>query len=103
MKNKMTKFDKIPPPGDETRIIIRRSGKIGGMEVLFETWAWEGFTASSIIFETDDIKNLGEADIISLVKEAGYVEPGSEFTYRQVPNGYTFVNFNFHHEFLDDL
>ena len=99
----MTKFDKIPPPGDETHIIIRRSDRIGELEVLFETWAWEGFTASSIIFETDDIKDLSEAEIISLVKEAGYVEPGSEFTFRQDLHGYTFVNFNFHHEFLDDL
>ncbi len=97
----MDKFNNIPSAGDDTKILFQKLRKLAGYDVILDTWCWEGFTASSIIFFTEDVAHLSKDEIISLVKKSGFIEPESNITYSVIDKGYTFVNFNFHHEDLD--
>ena len=95
------KFKNLPSADEDTKILFQNLRKLGGFDILLDTWCWEGFTASSIIFYTKDIIHLSKDTIIDLVKKSEFIELGSDIAYSVAEEGYTFVNFNFHHEDLD--
>ena len=97
----MDKFKNIPFAGEDTKILFQKLRKLASYDVILDTWCWEGFTASSIIFYTNDVAHLSEDEIKALVKNSDFIEPGSDLTYSLAEEGYTFVNFNFHHEDMD--
>lgn len=95
------KFKNLPSADEDTKILFQNLRKLGSFDILLDTWCWEGFTASSIIFYTKDIVHLSKDTIIDLVKKSDFIESKSEITFRETEEGYTFVNFNFHHEDMD--
>lgn len=99
--NPIDKFKNLPAAGNDTQILYQNLKNLAGYDVIFDTWCWEGFTASSVIFYSKDVAHLSEAAIKALVKNSGVMETGSDLTYRETAEGYTFVNFNFHHEDMD--
>lgn len=97
----MDKFKNIPFAGEDTKILFQKPRKLAGYDVIFDTWCWECFTASSIIFYTNDVAHLSKEEIMDLVKNSNFIEPESDITFSVTEEGYTFVNFNFHHEDMD--
>ena len=80
------KFAAIPVEKD-TRVLSRVQVKIGDYDAVHEKWFWEGISAESYIFLSDEIKELSEEEILDMVGEEAA-------TFKRMET-YTFVNFNF--------
>jgi len=90
----MDKFNNVPVEED-TIIIFRKRATIGEYKVLHEMWVWDGITAESIIFATEDIVELTDKEIEKKVKMLPFVNEGPGITLKRTDSGFTFVNFNF--------
>ena len=55
---------------------------------------WDGITAESIIFISEDVKILDDAALEADVREGPLVEKDSQVTIKRTEE-FTFVNFNF--------
>ena len=88
------KFKNVPVEGD-TRILFRQEAKFGTYEVLYEMWSWEGISAESIIFASDDISDLTDEELEQEVRQSPLVKKESAVTIKRLDSGFTFVNFNF--------
>ncbi len=91
----MTKKFKNVPVDEDTKIIFRQEARLGEYEVLYEMWTWEGISAESIIFASDDISDLTDEALELEVRNSPLVKSDSAITIKRLPAGYTFVNFNF--------
>jgi hypothetical protein len=80
------KFAAIPVEKD-TRVLSRKQVKVGDYDAVHEKWFWEGISAESYIFLSEEIKELSEEEILDMVGEEGA-------TFKRMET-YTFVNFNF--------
>ena len=87
-----SKFTDVPVESD-TRILWQSVVKTGDYDTLLQVWSWEGVTAMSAIFATEDIHSLSDDELLELVKnhrkdlqESSTIKRGSKFC---------FVNFNF--------
>ena len=89
-----SKFEAVPVEKD-TKIFFQQEAKLGEYDVLYQKWFWDGITAESIIFLTDDISDLADDEIESYVKSSPLVKQNSKFTLTHSETGFTFVNFNF--------
>lgn len=94
----MGKFDNVSAEPDTT-VLYQQEAVLGGYEVLYQKWHWDGITAESIIFSTDDACNLTDDQLELEVKTSPLIKPESKMTITRNPD-YTFVNFNF--EILGD-
>jgi hypothetical protein len=88
------KFKKVPVDED-TRILFRQEATLGEYDVLYEMWSWEGISAESIIFASDDISDLTDEELELEARKSPLVKSDSAITIKRTPAGYTFVNFNF--------
>ena len=88
------KFDGVPTEED-TKIIFRHEVKFGDYDILYEKWLWDGITAESIVFDSKDVADLSDDEIIEDAKSSPLVESDSDVTIKRSDAGYTFVNFNF--------
>jgi hypothetical protein len=88
------KFKNVPVEGD-TRILFRQEAEFGTYEVLYEMWSWEGISAESIIFASDDISDLTDEELEQEVRKSPLVKKESAVTIKRLDSGFTFVNFNF--------
>ena len=88
------KFDNVPVEED-TRILFRQEAQFGTYEVLYEMWSWEGISAESIIFASDDISDLTDEELEQEVRKSPLVKKESAVTIKRLDSGFTFVNFNF--------
>ena len=91
----MTDKFKNVPVDKETKILFRQEAKFGAYEVLYEIWSWEGISAESIIFASDDISDLTDEELELEVRKSPLVKSESAITIKRFSAGYTFVNFNF--------
>ena len=92
-----TKFSSIPVEKD-TQILVQQEAKFGSYDVLYQKWYWDGITAESLIFLTDDVSDLCDSSLEKEVKSSPLVKPDSSVTIKRAESGYTFVNFNFETE-----
>lgn len=91
------KFRDVPVEED-TRILFETEAYLGGYDVLYQKWFWEGITAESIIFRSEDVADLTDAEIEAEVRTSPLVRADSQVTLKRDDSGFTFVNFNFETE-----
>jgi hypothetical protein len=91
----MTDKFKNVPVEEDTRILFQTEATFGTYNVLYEMWTWEGISAESIIFASDDISDLTDDQLEREVRKSPLVKKGSAVTIKRLDAGFTFVNFNF--------
>jgi len=95
LENTMTdKFNNVPVE-DDTRILFRNEAKFGDYDVLYEMWTWDGISAESIIFASDDISDLTDEKLEQEVRKSLPEKKESAVTIKRLDAGFTFENFNF--------
>lgn len=99
---RMKKFEHVPVE-DGTLIIHRTADTFGKYDALYEMWAWDGITAQSIIFASEDVADLEDSEIKDKVKASPLFNKGSSMTFARHEPGFTFVNFNFHSDIDDEV
>jgi len=87
------KFTDIPREKD-TKIMFSSPMKWGELDIVYEKWKWNGISAESIIFLTDDVFSLNDAALEADVRDGPLVKSDSQVTIKRTEK-YTFVNFNF--------
>ena len=64
-------------------------------EILYQKWSWEGVTAESLIFDSRDVVDLSDEELIDEVKTSPLLKEESQVTIKRNASGFDFVNFNF--------
>lgn len=90
----MSKFKNVPIE-EGTKILSQQEAMFGEYEVLYQKWYWDGITAESIIFSSEDVSTLDDNAIEKEVRESPLVNSDSDVTFKRSDSGYVFVNFNF--------
>ena len=80
---------------ENIRIIFQQEVKFGEHDVLYQKWTWDGISAESIIFSSEDIPELKDQEIEKQVRASPICKKGSSITIKRTDSGYTFINFNF--------
>ena len=87
------KFKNIPVEVD-TKILISSPMRWGELDIVYQKWNWEGITAESIIFLSDDLKEMDDKALEDDVRVGPLVRKDSQVTIKR-GDKFTFVNFNF--------
>ena len=87
------KFENIPLEAD-TKILMNSAMKWGELDIVYQKWHWEGITAESIIFLSDDVKEMDDEALEADVRDGPLVNGDSQITIKRTDK-FTFVNFNF--------
>lgn len=89
----MNKFSDVPVE-DETVILTEKHIKLDGRDALLQEWRWDGIKANSLILLIEDISDLSDTEIKSILISSGL--DGAEGTSTiSRSDGYVFLNFNF--------
>jgi len=92
----MTDRFKDVPLEEDTRLTGQKIITIGDLEALRQRWTWEGIRAQSLIFYTDEVRQLSDDDLKALTREVPWFGTGHEGAVTIVrQEKYTFVNFDF--------
>jgi len=92
----MTDKFKNVPVEDDTTILFSTPTKFGEYDVLYQKWYWSDITAESLIFVTDEIKNITIEKLKDEIRNSAMVTDSSkEITTSSGKSKYTFFNFNF--------
>lgn len=91
----MSDLFKAVPVEDDTRIIFEKEMQFGDYPILYQKWCWDGILAESIIFISEAVKDLNDAQLESEIKTSPLVNVDSNITIKRIDGGFTFVNFNF--------
>ncbi len=67
----MRKFENVPVEED-TKIVMQQEAMLGEYEVLYQKWSWDGITAESIIFASEDVSSLDD----EAIKDEVRIPPG---------------------------
>jgi hypothetical protein len=87
------KFDQLPQDQGRT-ILSQRETRVGDIEALHQRWSWDGITAESLVFRSEDVAHLADEEVVRrLVSHPGY-RPGAEVSLTRLASGDTFANFN---------
>jgi len=89
----MSNYQSVPID-DDTKILVSLENKLGERDVLYQKWFWDGITAESLIFVSDDVVSLNDNELKAEVRTSPLVKSDS-ITISRSDGGYTFVNFNF--------
>jgi hypothetical protein len=87
------KFENIQVEVD-TKILMSSLMRWGELDIVYQKWNWDGITAESIIFMSDDVKEMSDEALENDVKDGPLVWTGSQITMKR-GDKFTFVNFNF--------
>jgi len=79
---------------EETTILFRSPMKWDEKDVVYEKWRWSGITAESVIFLSEDVKDLDDEALEEELRQSPLVRSDSKMTISRGEE-YTFVNFNF--------
>jgi len=90
----MKKFENVPVESD-TKILFQTETKFGEYEVLYQKWFWDGITAESLIFLSEDVSSLDDEAIKKEVLNSPLANVETSVTLKRSESGYVFVNFNF--------
>jgi len=88
------KFKNVPTEED-TKIMFSHEARLGSYEILYQKWRWEGVTAESFIFDSGDVADLSDEELIAEAKTSPAVQKDSQVTIKRNATGFDFVNFNF--------
>lgn len=82
------------PVEDDTTILAKMIVDFGDFKGLFEKWTWDGVSASSLVFLSEDVVSMDSKALIQYVfgKMQLPVDPQTTYSSR---DGFTFVNFGF--------
>jgi len=83
------------PVDDDTAILFSLECKLSERDILYQKWNWDGITAESFIFVSDDVAELTDAALEKEVRTSPAVKRDSSITIKRSDSGFTFVNFNF--------
>ena len=87
------KFNDIPMDKD-TKILFSSPMKWGDLDIVYQKWNWEGIIAESIIFLSDDVKEMDDEALEADVRASPLINVDSQVTLKRLDE-FTFVNFNF--------
>jgi len=87
------KFENIPVEED-TKILMSSPMRWGDLDIVYQKWNWEGIVAESIIFLSDDVKEMDDEALEADVRSSPLIHVDSQVTIKRVEK-FTFVNFNF--------
>jgi hypothetical protein len=87
------KFDQLPQDPGRT-ILSQREARLGDIEALHQHWSWDGITAESLVFRSEDVAHLADEEIARRLASHPAYRPGSEVSPTRLDSGYTFANFN---------
>ena len=87
------KFNNIPVEED-TKIQFSSPMKWGERDIVYQKWSWDGISAESIIFLSEDVKEMDDQALEAEVRDGPVVREDSQMTIKRVGE-FTFVNFNF--------
>src|SRR6056297_879123 len=87
-------IDAIPLDPD-TKIRSTKPIELAGLFGAHQVWSFDGVVAESLIFHTEDLRQMTDSELKSLAIESGLCEPTSQFSLGKNASGYTFINFNF--------
>ena len=94
-KKMIGKFDNLPVESYIT-ILFETPARFNEYDVLYQKCDWEGITAESLIFLTDDIQNITMDELENEIRNSPMVADSSkEITTSSGKSEYTFFNFNF--------
>ena len=92
-----SKFESVPIDED-TVIMFQQEAKLGEYDVLYQKWHWDGITAESFIFASEDIVSIDDHEVEVEVRMSPLLKADSKITLTRSETGFTFVNFNFETE-----
>ncbi len=87
------KFKNLPVE-EGTKILFSSPMKWGELDIVYQKWNWDGITAESIIFLSEDVKEMDDKALEADVRDGPLVKKDSKMTISRTDK-YTFVNFNF--------
>ena len=82
------------PQDSNTVIIFESPMKFEDNDILYQKWASDGIMAESIIFISNDIKEMSNEELEKYVRSSDIVNSDSQITISRGEK-YCFVNFNF--------
>ena len=82
------------PQDNNTVIIFESPMKFEDNDILYQKWASDGIMAESIIFFSNDIKEMSNEELEKYVRSSDIVNSDSQITISRGEK-YCFVNFNF--------
>jgi hypothetical protein len=89
----MSKFQNVPIEPD-TLILGQEEVMIQDVIALKQQWFWDGVAGESLIFDSQDIRNMNDEDVLKFINN-NWEEIISQATFKRNEKGYCFVNFNF--------
>ena len=87
------KFKNLKTDAD-TQILFHQEMQFDDKDVVYEKWIWDGISAESIIFLSEDVKELDDAELEKEIRTSSIVKVNSSVTIAR-QDAFTFVNFNF--------
>ena len=87
------KFGQLPQDPGRT-ILSQRETRLEDIEALHQHWSWDGITAESLVFRSEDVAHLADEEIVRRLASHPAYRPGSEVSLTRLDSGYTFANFN---------
>jgi len=82
------------PQDSNTVIIFESTMKFEDNDILYQKWTSDGIMAESIIFVSNDIKDMSDEELEEYVRSSDIVNFDSQITISRGKE-YSFVNFNF--------
>lgn len=83
------------PVEEDTRILKQRELTLGGIDALYQKWAWDGIVGESLIFVAADVEGMTSDDITSLITKNSEIATGESVTFKVDESGYAFLNYGF--------
>jgi len=87
------KFKNIPID-EGIKILMSSPMKWGELDIVYQKWNWEGIRAESIIFLSEDVKEMDDEALEADVRVSTIADEDSQMTIKR-GDEFTFVNFNF--------
>ena len=82
------------PQDSNTVIMFESPMKFEDNDILYQKWASDGIMAESVIFVSNDIKDMSDEELEEYVRSSDIVNFDSQITISRAKE-YSFVNFNF--------
>jgi len=82
------------PQDSNTVIIFESPMKFEDNDILYQKWASDSIIAESVIFISNDIKDMSDEELEEYVRSSDIVNFDSQITISRGEK-YSFVNFNF--------
>lgn len=82
---------KIDP---DTKILATEYRQICGLDILIESWKWEGIRGKSIIFLSEQVINVIDSEFENLGRKIAELGMEEQVTIKRGPD-FSFFNFSF--------